>query len=79
MHDSRGCIAPEGECVYITVKSQAKLCYNIYVTLCLGLPSKKSEAPLQFAVVYQNIPQMQGHIPQLPYTACLALMRLRSV
>ena len=33
----------------------------------------------QFAVVYQNIPQLQGYIPQLPYTACLPLMRLRSV
>ena len=32
----------------------------------------------QFAVVYQNIPQLQSYIPQLPYTACLALMRLRS-
>ena len=26
-----------------------------------------------------DIPQLQGYIPQLPYTACLALMRLRSV
>ena len=29
-----------------SVKSRAKLCYNFYVTLCLGLPGKKSKAPL---------------------------------
>ena len=31
---------------HISVKSRAKLCYNIYVTLCLGLPGEKSKAPL---------------------------------
>ena len=34
MHDSHGCAAPEGECVYvrISVKSQAKLCYIVKFT-----------------------------------------------
>ena len=33
----------------------------------------------QFGVVYQNIPQLQSYIPQLPYMACLALMRLQII
>ena len=53
------------------------------ITLCVGdikasnCGTYITDIP-QFAVVYQNIPQLQSYIPQLPYTACLALMRLRS-
>ena len=49
------------------------------ITLCNTLRGRHQSLELwyitdipQFAVVYQNI-------PQLPYTTCLALMRLRSV
>ena len=59
----------------------------IYIYVCNTLRGQHQSLELwyitdipQFAVVlYQNIPQLQGYIPQLPYTACLALMRLRSV
>ena len=59
--------------------------YILYTYICNTLRGRHQSLELwyitdipQFAVVYQNIPQLQGYIPQLPYTACLALMRLRS-
>ena len=42
MHDSRGSTAPEGECIYVS-QIPSKLCYNIYITLCIGLPCEKVE------------------------------------
>ena len=57
-----------------------------YIYVCNTLRGRHQSLKLwyitgipRFAVVYQNIPQLQSYIPQLPYTACLALMRLQSV
>ena len=74
-----------GDCIIALLESIIVQYCMLYIcnTLCGRHQSLKlwyiTDIP-QFAVVYQNIPQLQGYIiPQLPYTACLALMRLRSV
>ena len=36
MHNSQGCIAPEGECGYIS-EMRAYSCYKIYVALSRGV------------------------------------------
>ena len=41
-HDYLGHTAPERECVYIS-QILSKLCYNVYITLCIGLPCEKVE------------------------------------
>ena len=40
---------------------------------------RRRHQSLELWYVYQYIPQLEGYIPQLPYTACLPLRGLQSV